>query len=60
MAFYTLSQWCWWFFCCKKSKSAVSWVSRVNYFKPPLIAISLKPNHTHKGIDENKEFSCQK
>lgn len=35
---------------------AVGWVSRVN-FKPPLIAVSLGPHHTNKGIEANQEFS---
>jgi flavin reductase (DIM6/NTAB) family NADH-FMN oxidoreductase RutF len=40
----------------KANFMAVGWVSRVNY-KPPLMAISLGPHRTNKGIEENKEFS---
>jgi len=40
----------------KANFMAVGWVSRVN-LKPPLIAVSLGPHYTNKGIDENKEFS---
>lgn len=40
----------------KANFMAVGWAARVN-FKPPLIAVSLGPHHTNKGIDQNKEFS---
>ena len=40
----------------KPNMMAVGWVSRVN-FKPPLMAVSLGPHHTNKGIDEHQEFS---
>ena len=35
---------------------AVGWISRVN-FKPPMIAISLGPHYTNKGIDQHNAFS---
>jgi flavin reductase (DIM6/NTAB) family NADH-FMN oxidoreductase RutF len=35
---------------------AVGWIARVN-FQPPLIAISLGPHYTNKGIEEEKVFS---
>jgi len=35
---------------------AVGWIARVN-FRPPMIAISLGPHHTNRGIEEEKAFS---
>jgi flavin reductase (DIM6/NTAB) family NADH-FMN oxidoreductase RutF len=40
----------------KANFMAVGWVARVN-FKPPLLAISLGPHHTNRGIEANGEFS---
>jgi flavin reductase (DIM6/NTAB) family NADH-FMN oxidoreductase RutF len=40
----------------KANIMAVGWTARVN-FKPPLLAISLGPHHTNRGIEANGEFS---
>jgi flavin reductase (DIM6/NTAB) family NADH-FMN oxidoreductase RutF len=40
----------------KANFMAVAWISRVN-FKPPMIAVSIGPHYTSKGIDAQKAFS---